>query len=269
MHGLGNDFIVIDAINQDIQLQSTQISTLADRHTGIGFDQCLLIEASTRQGIDFNYRIFNANGSEVGQCGNGARCIARFIQAKKLSQKNPVTVQTKTTTMRLFTNDDSTCTVTLGKPLLEPKDIPLNAKHRKSYYELKTDFGSFKLHALNIGNPHGILLADNIDSIDVEKIGQALSEHSMFPEHANISVMKRVSKNEIQLRVYERGVGETQACGSAAVASAICGRLFHNMESNINITLKGGTLSVIWPDMNDEVMLKGKANFVYDGETYS
>ncbi len=266
MHGLGNDFMVIDAINQKINLKPKKIESLARRDTGIGFDQCLLIEKSNQDNIDFFYRIFNSNGEEVGQCGNGARCIARFINHYGMSKKNTIRVATITTQMELLLNKDDSVTVEMGKPKLYPTDIPIAAIKEEVIYELPlVNQKPCKIHALSIGNPHAIMLVSNIASINVNELGKEISLHSFFPEKSNVSFMQIINKNHISLRVYERGAGETKACGSAATAAAIAGMLFHNLDDNITVSLPGGDLLVTWPKLEGSVFLKGPATFVYEG----
>jgi len=266
MHGLGNDFMVIDAINQKINLQPKKIENLARRDTGIGFDQCLIIEKSNQEDIDFFYRIFNANGEEVGQCGNGARCIARFINYYGLSKKNTIRVSTITTEMELILNKDDSVTVEMGKPKLNPKDIPILSIKEEITYELPLlNQKPCKIHALSVGNPHAIMLVSDIASINVNELGKEISLHSFFPEKSNASFMQIINKSHISLRVYERGAGETKACGSAATAAAIAGMLFHNLDDNLTVSLPGGDLLVTWPKLEGSVFLKGPATFVYEG----
>ncbi|KTC77883.1 diaminopimelate epimerase [Legionella brunensis] len=266
MHGLGNDFIVIDAVHQYVNLQTNQIIELAKRNTGIGFDQCLIIESSKNPDIDFFYRIFNADGQEVGQCGNGARCLARFAFYYGLTSKKIISVATYTTQMQLQINEDDTVTVEMGKPKLAPNDIPLHAKNYAPFYELPLQNGSLHpVHAINVGNPHAVSIVTDLELIDVANLGQQISEHELFPEQANAGFMQLINKTQIRLRVYERGCGETRACGSGAVAAAAVGRLYHEMEPTIHVSLPGGKLIVEWPDTNSSIYLKGPASFVYEG----
>ncbi|WP_298625211.1 diaminopimelate epimerase [uncultured Legionella sp.] len=266
MHGLGNDFMVIDGINQKIDLNPQYIATLANRHTGIGFDQLLLVEAPTRQGIDFTYRIFNADGQEVGQCGNGARCLALFTQYYGLTTRNQLTVATKTTSMELIINPDNTVSVNMGIPKLAPHDIPLINDGQSSEYSIALEDGqSILIHAINVGNPHAVLSVPNIDSAPVDTIGKKISVHSRFPEQTNTGFMQIVAPNHIRLRVYERGSGETQACGSGAVAAAAIGRLYYHLDQQIKVSLPGGDLLIDWPQLSGPISLTGPATFVYEG----
>lgn len=272
MHGLGNDFIVIDAINQTLNLSSTQIASLANRHTGIGFDQCLLIEKSHQPEIDFFYRIFNANGQEVGQCGNGARCLARFVEHYGLTDKKEIQVATKTTQIVLQINADGTVTVDMGVPQWEPPKIPLLAHEEAATYELHIPKESTSkpeathhIHALSVGNPHAVTVVSHVASLDIHNLGQAISEHPLFPEQSNVSFMQIINSEHIKLRVYERGCGETLACGSAAVAAAAVGRRFYQLESQVKVSLPGGDLTVDWPLQHGSIHLTGPADFVYEG----
>ncbi|HEJ6626294.1 TPA: diaminopimelate epimerase [Legionella pneumophila] len=270
MHGLGNDFIVLDGVNQSIQLTVEQIQKLANRHTGIGFDQCLLIESSQTEGIDFNYRIFNADGQEVGQCGNGARCIALFARYYGLTAKNKLTVATKTTLMDLIINEDNSVSVNMGVPRLAPGEIPLLADRQSPEYSLELNNGNtVNLHAISIGNPHAVLLVENIDTAPVNSLGQQISFHPQFPEQVNVGFMQIVNHEKINLRVYERGCGETIACGSGAVAAAAIARLFYNLSDKITVHLPGGDLCIQWPCPTAPIILTGPAAFVYEGTLLS
>lgn len=266
MHGLGNDFMVIDGINQQINLNSQQIMSMAERHTGIGFDQCLLIEASMQDGIDFNYRIFNADGQEVGQCGNGARCLALFAKYYGLTDKNHLTVATRTTQMNLHINSDSSVSVDMGIPRLSPSDIPFITEQQSPEYFLELQANkTVHFHALSVGNPHAVLVVEDTDKAPVHALGKAISLHPRFPVQANVGFMQIVNQNHIKLRVYERGCGETQACGSGAVAAAAIGRLYHQLDQQIKVTLPGGDLLIEWSSFNEPIILTGPAVFVYEG----
>ncbi|HHF7373609.1 diaminopimelate epimerase [Legionella bozemanae] len=266
MHGLGNDFIVIDGVHQKINLSPQQIANIAQRNTGVGFDQCLLIESSQQDGIDFNYRIFNADGQEVGQCGNGARCLALFAKYYGLTDKNHLTVATSTTKMNLHINSDSSVSVDMGIPQLAPSAIPLRANQQAAEYSLELPHNQrISLHALSMGNPHAVLLVENTEAAPVHTLGKQISLHPDFPEQANVGFMQIVNPTHIKLRVYERGCGETQACGSGAVAAAAVGRLYHQLDKQIKVTLPGGDLFINWPTFNEPIILTGPAVFVYEG----
>ncbi len=270
MHGLGNDFIVIDGINQKINLSPAHISMLAQRNTGIGFDQLLLIEPSDHPDIDFKYRIFNADGHEVGQCGNGARCLAAFAKHYGLTQKNSLSVATTTTQMQLHINGDNSIRVEMGVPRLAPKDIPFIAEHQAEAYTLKLeDDETAIIHAVSVGNPHAVLLVYDTEMAPVHTLGQQISHHPRFPEQTNVGFMQIINSKQIKLRVYERGCGETLACGSGAVAAAAIGRLYHQLEPQITVSLPGGDLLIDWPAFDKPITLTGPAVFVYEGEILS
>lgn len=266
MHGLGNDFMVVDAIHQSVHFTPADIASLSRRDTGIGFDQCLLIEASHTPDVDFFYRIFNADGQEVGQCGNGARCLARFVEYYGLTTKKSITVATHTTRMKLHINDDKTVTVDMGKPKFQPVDIPLNAPTPAPLYTIPLrDNKHCDVHAISVGNPHAVMLVTDLSQADVQDLGQQISEHPLFPEQTNVGFMQIAIPAHIHLRVYERGCGETQACGSGAVAAVAIGRMYHELASDVRVSLPGGDLMVQWPNLDDSIFLTGPAVFVYEG----
>ncbi len=265
MHSLGNDFMVIDAIRQTIHLTPAKIQAWSDRYRGIGFDQCLVVEASQEPDVDFFYRIFNANGHEVGQCGNGARCLARFLQQQALTHKKIIHVATQTTRMTLHINQDETVTVDFGKPQLIPSKIPLKVDSQQSTYLIPIKDHIQHVHALSVGNPHAIIPVKDILTAEVALLGQAVSEHPLFPEQTNVGFMQIVDKNHIKLRVYERDCGETEACGSGAVAAVAAGRLFYHLEETVCVQMQGGALTVTWPNTKDVIYLTGPAEFVYEG----
>lgn len=267
MHGLGNDFMVIDGVRQSVQPTSAQIAAWSRRDTGIGFDQCLLIEPSRESGVDFFYRIFNADGHEVGQCGNGARCLARFVQRHGLTDKKTICVATKTTRMQLDILSDETVTVDMGKPQLSPTAVPINALAQAPWYSIPLpNHTSHDVHAISVGNPHAVLIVDDVSQAEVQHLGKLISEHPLFPEQTNVGFMHIINPEHVELRVYERGCGETQACGSGAVAAVAVGRLFHNLSKQVTVSLPGGNLLVKWPNMMDgHIFLNGPAVFVYAG----
>jgi diaminopimelate epimerase len=266
MHAVGNDFLVIDGVRQHIQLTASDIVRLSDRHTGIGFDQCLLIEACSKPDVDFIYRIFNANGHEVGQCGNGARCVARFAKRAGLIHQHTMHVQTKTTHMQLDLNVDDSVTVHLEEPNLLPANIPLKGQINQAVtYDIPLSEGIYPVHAINVGNPHVLMVVENLIDWPVNLLGKQISEHAFFPEQTNVSFMQIHAPDEISLRVYERGCGETRACGSGAVAASALGMLYHQLADQVTIHLPGGTLSVRWPNQTGTIYLTGPAVFVYDG----
>ena len=267
MHGLGNDFMVIDGITQKVELNAKQIIALAQRDTGIGFDQCLLIEKSHQPDIDFFYRIFNADGNEVGQCGNGARCLARFVTHYKLTNKSVINIATHTTLMQLRINSDENVTVEMSRPKFTPGDIPLNITPQATLYTLPLANGqTCAIHAVNVGNPHAVQVVSEADTAAVQTLGKQISEHVLFPEQTNAGFMQILNPNHIRLRVYERGCGETRACGSGAVAAVAVGRKYHQLAEQVTVSVLGGDLRVNWPDMAGPIFLTGPAVFVYEGK---
>ena len=270
MHGLGNDFMVIDAIRQTVNLEPTMIAHLSQRDTGIGFDQCLVIEKSHDPKIDFFYRIFNANGQEVGQCGNGARCLARFVHHYGLTEKQSIHIATKTTKMHLHINADASVTVDFGQPQFNPKHIPLQAKTEQITYELPLKNNTNReVHAVSVGNPHAILPISQLDKMEIDDLGAQISFHPYFPEQTNVGFMEILSPEQIKLRVFERGCGETRACGSGAVAAVAIGRRYHQLAERVTVHLPGGDLIVEWPQLNSAIFLTGPAAFVYEGQLAS
>ena len=257
MHGLGNDFVIINNLDGDVCLSVEEIRQLADRRFGIGFDQLLMIESATTKGADFRYLIFNADGSEVSQCGNGARCFALYIQKKNLSYKNPLTVETNAGLLVLNINRDDTVKVDMGIPNFEPSKIPLNLNQLSSEYNVE----GHMIGSLSIGNPHAILIKNEIDNID--GIASILQSSALFPEGVNVGFMKVLNRAEIQLRVVERGVGETLACGSGACSAVIYGVRQGLLDSKVIVHLNGGDAIVEFD--GERVYLTGPGKFVYDG----
>jgi diaminopimelate epimerase len=267
MHGLGNDFVVIDAINQTITLSPKQIRFLADRHFGIGFDQLLLVEAShPDSSADFKYRIFNADGSEVSQCGNGARCFAHFIRCQKLSLKDDLLVDTHAGQLLLSFSQNDLITVNMGLPKHEPSQIPLAiSSPQSSRYSVTIDTIEWSFSAVSIGNPHAVIVIDDIETAPVNTLGKTLENHPIFPERANIGFMQIIKPNHIKLRVYERGSGETLACGSGACAAVICGIERDMLEKDVRVELPGGELKIHWRGRSTPVFMTGSATPVFNG----
>jgi len=266
MHGLGNDFVVIDAINQSVDLTSAQVRHIADRRMGVGCDQLLLVERSRQADTEFRYRIFNANGSEAEQCGNGARCFARFVRDKGLTGASRIPVQSPAGRIELIIEDDDRITVDMGAPLLEPEDIPFQAMVRAPLYALAVAGETIELGAVSMGNPHAVLEVPHIDSAPVAKLGPQIEAHSRFPNHVNVGFMEIVDRGRIRLRVFERGVGETLACGSGACAAVVVGRIQGELDETVTVELRGGDLVVSWAGENSPVLMTGPATFVYDGK---
>ena len=265
MHGLGNDFVVIDAINQSVFLTTEQIQQLADRHTGIGFDQLLLVETASTPAADFRYRIFNADGGEVGQCGNGARCFMQFVHDHGLSRKTTLQVETASGPLQLIRTDDGQVTVDMGVPRLEPMEIPFIAPARDITYTLETNDIPLEIAAISVGNPHAVLLVDTVASAPVAELGPVIECHPRFPERVNVGFMEIVDADTIRLRVYERGAGETRACGSGACAAVVAGRLWGRLSAEVKVLLNGGELVVSWRGEGQPVLMTGPATTVYQG----
>lgn len=265
MHGLGNDFMVIDGVTQSIALNPAMIQNLSHRHLGIGFDQCLLITSSDQPHIDFNYQIFNADGQEVSQCGNGARCIMRFVIDEGLTQKKQILVATKVGKLALKLNQDQSVTVDMGIPLFEPEAIPLKMKKRADNYTIEVDGAPIIFHALNLGNPHAVIIVNDLHGAPVERVGSVLQKHPCFPQGVNVGFMKILNSNHIKLRVYERGVGETLACGSGACAAVVAGGITHRLEEKVKVSLTHGDLTIRWQGDEETVTMTGPAEKVFTG----
>lgn len=267
MHGLGNDFMVVDRVTQSIRITPEKIRSLSDRNFGIGFDQLLMVEPPTDPDMDFRYRIFNADGSEVEQCGNGARCFARFVRDKKLIGRDTIRVQTSGGNMELTIEDNGDVTVDMGVPGLEPQQIPFKASSTQTTYDLDLDGESLTVGAVSMGNPHAVWQVDDINRAPVASMGPRLEGHSRFPRRCNAGFMQVLDAGEINLRVYERGVGETLACGSGACAAVVAGRLQGLLNEEVRVNLPGGTLQIRWPGKGCSVMMTGSATRVFEGQT--
>jgi len=265
MHGLGNDFIVIDAINQSVSLTPEQVQQLADRHFGIGCDQLLLVESATTTAADFRYRIYNADGDEVEQCGNGARCFMQFVRDQGLTDKSQVQVETAGGPLQLIQQSDGQITVNMGVPRLEPADIPLVAARRENTYALDALDRHLEVAAISMGNPHAVLQVDDIETAPVASIGPAIENHPRFPRRVNVGFMQIVNNDCIHLRVFERGAGETLACGSGACAAVVAGRLQEQLTESVKVILNGGELVVSWGGEGQPVLMTGPATTVYQG----
>jgi diaminopimelate epimerase len=265
MHGLGNDFMVVDAINQSVSLSAGQVRALANRHLGVGFDQLLLVEPASSPDVDFRYRIFNADGGEVGQCGNGARCFMRFVQEQGLTDKQQVLVETASGPLQLTLESDGQVTVDMGMPRLEPAEIPFDAPAFARHYPLDVAGRHLEIAALSMGNPHAVLQVDDIETAPVRELGPAIECHPRCPERVNAGFMQIVDPATIRVRVYERGAGETLACGSGACAAMVAGRLWERLEPRVKVVLTGGELVVSWTGSGNPVLMTGPATTVYQG----
>jgi diaminopimelate epimerase len=265
MQGLGNDFVVIDAIHQTPRLEPESIKKLADRHFGIGFDQLLLVEKPVSTNADFKYRIFNADGGEVSQCGNGARCFARFVRDKGLSEKDEVRVDTDAGQLLLKFDPDGQITVNMGIPRHQPAEIPLQADQEAGIYQVIADGVAYTFGAVSMGNPHAVLQVPDVDAAPVGGAGRLLESHPVFPARANIGFMQIVDRAHIKLRVYERGAAETLACGSGACAAAVIAIERDLVDRHVQVELPGGTLKISWAGRGEPVLMTGPAISVFEG----
>ena len=265
MHGLGNDFVVIDAINQPVELTPGQVRQLADRHLGIGCDQLLLVEPASGAQADFRYRIFNADGGEVGQCGNGARCFMQFVREQGLTDKTQLQVETASGPLQLIQQPSGQITVDMGVPRLEPAEIPFLAERRDNRYALDVLDQQLEIAALSMGNPHAVLRVADIDTAAVATLGPLIEQHARFPERVNVGFMQVLAEDAIRLRVYERGAGETLACGSGACAAVVAGQLQGWLAERVKVVLNGGELVVSWAGIGQPVLMTGPATTVYQG----
>jgi len=265
MHGLGNDFVVIDAINQPVNLTSEQIRFIADRRLGVGCDQLLLVEAPLTQEAEFRYRIFNADGGEVEQCGNGARCFARFVIEKGLTKNKNIPVETNSGLIVLSLEENGEVTVNMGVPGFEPASLPFKADAVSKLYELETSRGELDISAVSMGNPHAILEVENIEHAAVEILGPEIESHQRFPERVNVGFMQVISPDSIKLRVFERGAGETQACGTGACAAVAAGRVLGKLAESVKVSLPGGELVIRWAGENEPLFMTGPATHVFEG----
>lgn len=273
MHGLGNDFMVIDGINQKFNPSTAPIAAWAQRHTGVGFDQLLLIEAPRQAEADFRYRIFNADGSEVEQCGNGARCFARFVYDKGLTSKKQIVVETAGGVIMPRLNDDGLVTVDMGVPLLAPEQIPFAAidedDARSISHQLVIGNETVSITCINMGNPHAVIVVEDIEQAPVHRLGAAIENHKQFPQRVNVGFMQIVAPRRIRLRVFERGVGETQACGTGACAAVVAGISLGLLgdDEPVEVNLPGGQLLISWQQQPDaHVWMTGPTQSVFDGE---
>jgi diaminopimelate epimerase len=266
MHGLGNDFIVIDAINQRVNLSTEQIQRLSDRRFGIGCDQLLIVEAPKSPDADFYYRIFNYDGSEVENCGNGARCFAKFVRDRQLTGKSTIIVDTVCGRMSLQIQKDNLISVDMGVPILEPAAIPFRTNQRQTTYPLQLSDRVITISAISMGNPHAVTVVENVATALIASQGAEIEVHSDFPNKVNAGFMAIKSRHEIDLRVYERGVGETLACGTGACAAVVAGRLQQKLDANVQVNLPGGILTIEWAGEGHSVMMSGPATSVFHGQ---
>ncbi len=266
MQGGGNDFVVIDGYSQSVALNANQIKKIANRFFGVGCDQLLMVEKSTSANVDFKYRIFNADGGEVEQCGNGARCFARYVSEKGLSNKQEIKVETASGVIVLQLQADGQVTVNMGAPIFEPARIPFNAVNQQAQYALSLDKQTVMISAVSMGNPHAVMVVDNVETANVAQLGTQIESHINFPQRVNAGFMQVLNAHEINLRVYERGSGETLSCGTGACAAAVSGMQLGLLQSPVLVNTRGGKLSIAWAGEASPVMMTGPAEFVFEGQ---
>jgi diaminopimelate epimerase len=266
MHGLGNDFVVIDGVRQTIALTPAQIRFLADRHFGVGCDQLLLVERARRPDVDFRYRIFNADGGEVEQCGNGARCFVRFVHEQGLTEKREIRVETLGGVISPRLEADGQVTVDMGVPVLEPARIPFVSTSAEVVQPLDVDGRRVDITAVSMGNPHAVQVVADVDAAPVAAQGALIEAHPRFPQRVNAGFMQVAGRRQIRLRVFERGVGETLACGTGACAAVVAGILRGLLDSPVRVETRGGELSIAWQSIGAPVSMTGPAVTVFTGE---
>jgi diaminopimelate epimerase len=266
MHGLGNDFVVIDATQQPLTLSTAQLRALADRHFGVGCDQVLVVEQPRSADTDFYYRIFNADGGEVEQCGNGARCFVRFVHDRGLTRKTTIRVGTPGGVIEPCLESNGQVTVNMGVPVFEPARIPFDAPAQAPAYELDVNKKLIKINSLSIGNPHAVQVVPDIDAAPVAADGPAIESHPRFPKRVNAGFMQVISRSRIKLRVYERGAGETLACGTGACAAVVAGVQRGLLDARVRVATRGGDLTIAWAGEGQPVMMTGPAVTVFEGE---
>lgn len=266
MHGLGNDFMVVDQISHPVELSPEQIRQLGNRHRGVGFDQLLIIAPPTRPDADFSYRIFNADGSEVEHCGNGARCFARYVLARGLTAVSPIRVQTRNRLLELHTRDGVQVSVDMGEPDFRPSSLPFSVATQQPAYQLQTaEHGTVAFHAVSMGNPHIVLTVADCDSAPVPLLGALLCTHTIFPQGVNVGFMQILDRDTVRLRVFERGAGETEACGTGACAAVVCGIQAGKLNNRVRALLTGGELTIEWAGAGKPVIMTGPATTVFEG----
>lgn len=266
MHGLGNDFVVLDGIRQRVSLTGEQLRHLSDRHFGVGCDQILLVEAPTQPDVDFRYRIFNADGGEVEQCGNGARCFVRFVHETGLTDKREIRVETRSGIIAPRLEENGNVTVNMGIPRFLPAEIPFLGDGDAVIQALEVASETLEISVVSMGNPHAVQLVGNVDSAPVATHGPLIESHPRFPQRVNAGFMQVVDRHAIKLRVYERGAGETLACGTGACAAVVAGIRRGLLESPVRVTTRGGDLAIAWDGPGQPVMMSGPAVTVFTGE---
>jgi diaminopimelate epimerase len=266
MHGAGNDFVVLDGVRQQISLTPEQLRLLADRHFGVGCDQILLVEKSQNPAVDFRYRIFNADGGEVEQCGNGARCFVRYVHDQNLTTKREIVVETKSGLISPRLTDDGRVTVNMGTPIFEPARIPFVSDSDVIIHPLQIDSAIVEISAVSMGNPHAVQIVDNVETAPVNTHGPLIEHHERFPKRVNAGFMQIVDRSHIKLRVFERGAGETMSCGTGACAAVVAGIRRGLLDDTVHVATRGGNLSIHWAGGDAPVLMTGPAISVFEGE---
>ena len=266
MHGAGNDFVVLDGVRQQIHLTPEQLRLLADRHFGVGCDQILLVEKSQNPDVDFRYRIFNADGGEVEQCGNGARCFVRYVHDNKLTSKREIVVETKSGLISPSLTDDGRVTVNMGSPIFEAAQIPFETTSNEIIQTLQIDSLSVEITAISMGNPHAVQIVDDVETAPVNTLGPLIERHSRFPKRVNVGYMQIVDRSHVKLRVFERGAGETLSCGTGACAAVVAGIRRGLLNETVHVATRGGTLSINWAGGDAPVLMTGPAISVFEGQ---
>ena len=266
MHGAGNDFVVIDGIRQSVALSPEQIRLLADRHFGVGCDQLLLVEKARRDDADFRYRIFNADGGEVEQCGNGARCFVRFVREKKLTGKKDIVVETRSGLISPRLEDDGRITVNMGAPIFAPARIPFTSDSDAVMQPLDIAGQTVQITAVSMGNPHAVQVVEDVENAPVANQGPLIEHHARFPQRVNAGFMQILDREHIKLRVYERGTGETLSCGTGACAAVVAGIRRGLLDDTVHVATRGGALTIHWAGAQTPVLLTGPAVTVFEGE---
>jgi diaminopimelate epimerase len=266
MHGAGNDFVVLDGVRQQLHLTPEQLRLLADRHFGVGCDQILLVEKSQNPAVDFRYRIFNADGGEVEQCGNGARCFVRYVHDHKLTSKREIVVETKSGLISPSLTDDGRVSVNMGTPIFEPSLIPFESSSNDIIQPLQVDTLNVEISAVSMGNPHAVQIVNDVETAPVNSHGPMIERHVRFPKRVNVGFMQIVDRSHIKLRVFERGAGETLSCGTGACAAVVTGIRRGLLDETVHVATRGGSLSINWAGGDSPVLMTGPAISVFEGE---
>ena len=265
MHGLGNDFVMLDATRNKFNLSKKQIIALAHRHTGVGFDQLLIVEPAANAEVDFSYRIFNSDGNEVEQCGNGARCFAQFVRKIGLTDKREIKVQTLAAIMHLKVLNETDVEVDMGKAVFTPAEIPFLTEETKAPYHLKLNRTDVEFEVVNIGNPHTVIFVDDVDAVDIQSIGAELEIHPAFPKFCNVQFVQVMARDQIKQRIFERGAGETMASGSGACAGAAAAMHTGQVANQLRVSMPGGELSLSFDLQTEHILMTGPTAFSFYG----